>query len=141
MARINTKRVWLGALVGWLGWLVWSAIVNFAVLMGRYEAAQQAGTLLQEPRYGFFLVGWAVVLFLLSLAVASVYAAVRTSWGAGPKTAITVGLVVGFAAGFPVNFSLAAWGTFGRFIPLWWMLELWVGAVLATFLAGWLYRD
>jgi hypothetical protein len=28
-----------------------------------------------------------------------------------------------------------------RIFPFWWMLETWVGAILATFVAGWLYQD
>jgi hypothetical protein len=48
---------------------------------------------------------------------------------------------VGFASGFPLAFSLAAWAPFSRAISLWWMLDLWVGAILATLVAGWFYRD
>jgi hypothetical protein len=141
MANINTKRVWLGALAGWLAWAVWSMVTNFAVLTGKYATALEAGTLLKEPRYSFFAPAWFVVLFLLSLGISCLYASARATRGAGPKTAITIGLLVGFAAGFPVNFCLATWGTFGRLIPFWWMLQLWVGAVLAAFFAGWVYRD
>lgn len=141
MVMVNSKRVWLGALVGWLVWAAWNALTTFAALMGKYAAAQEAGTLLKEPRYGFFLPAWYAMLFVLALIVAWFYASVRATRGAGPKTAIAVGLLVGFAAGFPVNFALACWGTFGRLIPLWWLLQLWVGAVLAAFVAGWLYRD
>ena len=141
MASLNTKRVWLGALAGWVVWMIWSYVTNFVVLMGKYAAAGEVGQMLKEPRYGFFLVAWFVLLFVLSLVVAWLYASVRATRGAGPKTALAVGAAVGFVAGFPINFSLAAWATFPRAIPLWWMLELWVGAILATFVAGWLYRD
>ena len=66
---------------------------------------------------------------------------VRGSWGAGPLSAVKVGLIGGLLAGFPVNFYLSAWATFERGIPGGWLLELLVGAVLATCVAGWLYRD
>jgi len=141
MATVNCKRVWLGAAAGWVVWMIWSGITNFVVLMPRYAAAQEAGTMLKDPRYGFFLPAWFGTLFLLSLVIAWLYAGVRATRGAGPKTAACVGALVGFAAGFPINFSLAAWATFGRAIPLWWMLELWVGAILAALVAGWLYHD
>jgi hypothetical protein len=49
--------------------------------------------------------------------------------------------VVGFAAGFPTNFAMAVWAPFSRHFPLWWMLELWVGAILAALIAGWFYKD
>jgi len=28
-----------------------------------------------------------------------------------------------------------------RFLPLGWMLDLWGGAILATLVAGWLYKE
>jgi hypothetical protein len=141
MGPVNTRRVWLGALAGWVVWLIWSLITNFAVLMPRYIVAQKAGTLLAQPRYPFFVVAWFVMLFVLAVICAWLYAGVRGTRGAGPKTALTVGGLVGFASGFPLAFCLAAWAPFSRVIPLWWMLELWVGAVLATLVAGWLYKD
>jgi hypothetical protein len=49
--------------------------------------------------------------------------------------------VVGFAAGFPTNFAMAVLAPFSRHFPLWWMLELWVGAILAALIAGWFYKD
>lgn len=141
MAIVNTKRVWLGALVGWVVWVAWSSFANLVVLMPRYSVAQQAGTMLKQPRYSFFIPAWFVTLFVLALICAWLYAGVRATRGAGPKTALCVGALVGFASGFPLAFSLAAWATFSRHIALWWMLDLWVGAILATLVAGWLYRD
>ncbi len=143
MAAINTRRVLWGALAGGVVWNIWSVIVNLVALRGRYEAAQQAGTFLKEPRYPYplFIVVWIVVLFVLAYVLAWLYASMRATQGAGPKTAAILGVVVGFAAGFPNNFATATWAPISRFFPLWWMLELWVGAILAALVAGWLYRD
>ena len=141
MTVVNSKRVWLGSLAGWVVWMAFSLVANLLVLMPRYAAAQQAGMLLKQPRYSFFIVAWFITLFVLSLICAWLYAGVRATRGAGPKTALAVGLAVGFASGFPLAFCLAAWAPFSRVIPLWWMLELGVGAALATLVAGWLYRD
>jgi hypothetical protein len=141
MAAVNTRRVWLGALAGWVVWMVWGAFVNLVVLMPRYVAAQGAGQMLKQPRYPFFMAAWWVMLFVLSVIYAWIYAGVRATRGPGPKTALSVGVLVGFASGFPLAFSLASWAPFTRVIPLWWMLDLWVGAILATLVAGWLYRD
>lgn len=141
MAAINQSRVWLGALAACVVWALWSTAVNMAILAARYEAAQQAGLLLQEPRYPFFFGQWIVVLFLLSFVVAWLYASARATQGPGPKTALKVGFLVGFAAGFPVNFAQATWSPLDRIFPTWWMLELWVGAILAALVAGWLYKD
>lgn len=141
MAAVNTRRVWLGALAGWVVWAIWSSVINLVVLVPRYAAAQKAGTMLVQPRYPFFVVGWFVVLFVLALAAAWLYAGARATRGAGPATALKVGAGLGFASGFPIAFSLAAWAPFSRAISLGWMLDLWVGAILATLVAGWVYRD
>ncbi len=141
MDQINPRRVWLGAVVGWIAWGVWSTIINMVILVPRYAVAQKSGALLTQPRYPFFIFAWFVILFVLALVASWSYAGARATRGAGPATAVKVGGALGFASGFPIAFSLAAWASFSRVIALGWMLDLWVGAILATLLAGWLYRD
>ncbi len=141
MAAVNTRRVVLGAVVGGVVWAIWSVIINVVVLASRYAAAQKAGLLLTTPRYSLFTAYWIITLFLLAYVLAWLYASVRATRGAGPGTALTVGLLVGFAAGFPLSFSQATWSPVDRILPLWWMLDMWVGAILASLVAGWLYRD
>ena len=106
MAVVNTKRVLLGALLGSIVWFVWSGIINFSVLAPRYAAGQEAGLFLKEPRYPFFVGQWFVLLFLLSWIGACIYSGVRATYGPGPKTALKVGVMLGFAAGFPISFSI-----------------------------------
>jgi len=141
MTGVNARRVWLGALGGWVVWVVWSMAINLGVLAAGYTEAQKAGMLLSEPRYSFFLPAWLVTLFVLSYVLAWVYAGVRAVRGAGPGTAIKVGLLIGFAAGFPLAFSTAAWSPLARLFPFWWMVELWVGAVLSAYVSAWMYRE
>ena len=141
MASVNTRRVLLGALAGGVVWNIWSTIISLVVLRDRYAAAQQAGAFLKEPRYPFFVGAWIVLLFILAYIVAWLYAAARASSGPGPKTATVVGGFVGFAAGLPTNFATATWSPISRHFPLWWMLELWVGAILAALVAGWIYQE
>ncbi len=141
MAAINKRRVWLGALVGGVVWSVLSIVINTMVLASRYSAEMAAGHFLSEPRYRFFLGEWIVMLFVLSYIVCLIYASMRASCGAGPKTALAVGLMVGFAAGFPGNFATATWSPVGRIFPFAWMIEMWGGAILAALVGGCLYRD
>ncbi len=141
MTAINTRRVALGALAGGVVWAIWSTVINVGTLRSRYAAAEEAGLLLKQPRYSLFVPYWIITVFLLSCVVAWLYASARETRGPGPGTAIRIGLMVGFAAGFPMNLTLAAWSPVGRVIPLWWMIDLWVGAVLASLVAGWVYKD
>lgn len=142
MAVINSKRVWIGALAGGVAWTVWSFVIAIVVIgEARYQKAQQAGVFLTEPRYPYFPVVWILSLFVLSYAGAWLYARVRATEGGGPKTAACVGAWLGFAAGFPGNFAQSAFLNADRMLPLGWTLDLWGGAILATLVAGWLYRD
>jgi hypothetical protein len=140
---MNTKRVLIGALAGGVVWSVWTSIVSMAILGPTYMSEQNAGHLLTQPRYGvpLFFVSWFITIFLLSGAGAWLYAAVRGTLGAGPKTALKVGALLGFAAGFPINLSVATWDPLVRSVPLWWMLDMWIGAIIATFVAAVLYKD
>lgn len=141
MTAVNLRRVLIGALAGGVVWNVWSMFVNIKVLGARYVFAQKSGLLLANPRYPYFLFAWILMLFVLAYILAWLYASVRATQGAGPGTALKLGVLAGFLAGFPMNLSLATWSPMSRAIPLWWMLDLWVGALLATLVAGWLYRD
>ncbi len=141
MAAINTRRLALGALAGGVVWAIWTTVINVGILPPRYAAAQEAGLLLKQPRYSLFVPYWMITVFLLSFVVAWLYTSARATRGAGPGTALKIGLMAGFAAGFPMNFTQAAWSPVGRAIPLWWMIDLWVGAVLASLVAGWVYKD
>lgn len=141
MAAVNTRRVLMGAVVGGLMWNAWSMLVNVVVLRSHYEAAQHAKQLAEQPHYPYFLPVWILTVFVLAYIMAWLYASVRATLGPGPGTALKVGVLVGFAMAFPLNFSSATWAMLPRILPLWWMIEMWVGAILATLVAGWLYRD
>ncbi len=138
---VNSKRVLIGALAGGVAWTVLSMGINMAVLARRYEQAQAAGLFQTEPRIPGFLGIWILILFVLSWIGATLYAVARAAWGQGPLTALKVGVMLGLASGLPSNFGTAAWATFGRIFPFCWAIELGLGAVIATLIAGWLYRD
>jgi hypothetical protein len=139
---LNKKRIWIGGLASGLVWNIWSFVVGYFVIgFWRYQAAQERGIFLQTPRYRGFEAQWMVLLFILAICMAHLYAWARSTLGPGPKAAIKVGALVGFVAGFPMSFAQAAWSPLERIFPLGWMLEIWIGAILATLVAGALYKD
>ena len=77
----------------------------------------------------------------MSILLAYLYAWSRATLGAGPGSAIKIGMIVGFCAGVPGNFGQAAWSPIPTMLPLGWMLDMWGGAILATLVAAWLYKD
>jgi hypothetical protein len=140
--KLNKGRIWLGGLAGGVVWNVWSYIINtYAIQNARYVAAQNAGIFLKTPRYHFFVGQWILLLFILAIIVAHLYAWTRQTLGAGPGNALRIGFWVGFVAGFPENFAQATWSAGSRALPLGWMLEMWLGAILAAMVAGWLYKE
>lgn len=141
MAGISLRRVALGTLAGGVVWGIWSTIINMVILAPKYAAAQKAGWFLAQPRYPLFIAYWFVLLFVLTYILTWAYVSVRNTFGPGPVTALRVGFLLGFMSGFPISLSLASWAPFSRAIPLGWMLDLWVGSVLATLVSAWLYKE
>ncbi len=147
MAAINTRRVWLGGLVGGLVFFAWSMLVEFGVsaaLVGRAnrDLAVTMGWFLKDPRLpvGVALTVWTLSLFVIAGGLAWLYAALRATAGAGPRTALVLGLAVGFAAGFPLEFMHAVFQPLSARYALGWMIEMGGGCVLAALAAGWMYR-
>ena len=139
MPVINRKRVWLGGVVGGIVWFLWSFVVNGPILGKHYMAAPDH--FLQQPRYAAFLPIWGLTCVLMAYVLAWLYAVARATLGAGPKTALCIGLKVGFVMSVPHNFAMATFSTAERIFPLWWTLEAWIGAIVASLIAGWLYKD
>ena len=138
--KLNKTRVWLGGIAGGVVWNAWGYFIQTRQA-SFYEAAQKQGFFLRESRYPFFVGQWIFLVFVLSILVAYLYALSRATSGAGPKTALKIGMIMGFFAGVPGNFAQAAWSPVPRILPLGWMLEMWGGAILAALVAGFLYKE
>ena len=82
-----------------------------------------------------------IALVILAIAVSHLYAWARQTLGVGPGAALKVGFLAGFFAGFPSNFAQETWSAVDRALPFGWMIEMWLGAILAALVAGWLYKD
>jgi hypothetical protein len=138
--KLNQARIWIGGIAGGVVWTAWGYFVGVR-LAPLYEAMQKQGLFLKEPRYPYFTAVWILLVFVMSILLAYLYAWSRAPAGAGPKTAVKIGMIVGFCAGVPGNFGQAAWSPVPRMLPLGWMLDLWGGAILASLVAGWLYKE
>jgi hypothetical protein len=138
--KINAARVWLGGIAGGVVWNAWSFFIQTR-LGPLYEAAQKHDLFRMESRYPYFAGQWILLVFVMSILLAYLYAWTRATAGAGPKTALKIGMIVGFCAGVPGNFAQAAWSPIPRMLPLGWMLDLWVGSILAAVVAGFLYKE
>jgi hypothetical protein len=140
-SKINSKRVIVGGILGGVVWSLWGMIINTALLSKKYGEAQAAGEFLADPRYPLFLLWYILILIVVSMGLAWLYAVSRATLGPGPLSAIKVGLVVGLIGSVPSSFALSAWLPVSRYFPLGWLLEGMIGCTLATLFAGWYYRD
>jgi hypothetical protein len=141
MAAVNKKRVALGVVIGGLAWGIWSTLVHVVILDSAYTAAYGSGALIKGGRYSFFLAYWFISLFVFTYILTWIYLSLRETLGPGPKTALRVGFLVGFAIAFPINLIVATWVPIERVFPLWWMADLWLGSILATFISAALYKE
>jgi len=138
---VNLRRVALAGLAGGVVWSGWNAFVNLLILSGRYAAAAEGERLLIEPRYPFFVAGSYLMLFVLALIIAWLYAWIRPARGKGPLTSLPIGFLVGLVAGLPANYYVVCLVDIDTLFPFWWMLDFWVGSILAALVAGFVYRD
>jgi hypothetical protein len=138
--KLNTTRVWLGGIAGGVVWLAWGFFVGWRQAP-LYEAMTKQGLFLKEPRYSLFTPLWILMIFVMSILIAHLYAWARATAGPGPKTAAKIGMIVGFCAGVPDNFGQATWSPIPTALPLGWMLDMWVGSILAALVAGALYKE
>jgi len=138
--KLNKTRVWLGGIAGGVAWIAWGFFIGMRVAP-LYQAMQNQGLFLKQPRYSLFMPLWIALIFVMSILIAHLYAWARATAGPGIKTALRIGMIVGFCAGVPSNFAQAAWSPVPRALPLAWMLDLWGGAILAAVVAGFLYKE
>lgn len=143
MHKVNGKRVVMGTLAGGVAWSIWTSVVTMKILIPRYRLEEKLGHVLAQPRYGLavFFMSWFLAIFLVSGIGAWLYAIARNSLGPGPRTALKIGALLGFAAGVPINLSVVSWYPVARSVPFWWMVDMWIGVVLAVLIAAFLYRD
>lgn len=137
---MQPKRLLISGIAAAVVMWVVDFIANGIVLAERYKSLQEAGYFLSKPRLPFFPL-WTLETLGLGIGLAWIYAAVRPRLGAGPKTALTVGVVLGLMMYVPGNLAQASWSAVGRFVPLVWLVFGVIGTTGAALVAGALYKE
>ncbi len=139
MGKINVGRVVLGGLLAGVVLNIGEFLLNEPILGEQWTAAMAALNL--PPVGGGAIASFVVMSFVLGIAIVWIYAAMRPRFGAGPKTAIIVGLTVWFLVWlwsfggttviglYPTNLVLITlvWGLFE--VPI------------ASLAGAWLYKE
>ena len=139
MGKINMGRVIVGGLLAGLVINLGEFVLNGYILEKDWESAMRS--LGKEP-IGMQAVAVFLALgFLLGITAVWIYAAVRPRLGAGPKTAICIGLIVWVLTSLFTTLGQLTTGIFPTrllIIPLVWGL---VELPLGTVAGAWLYRE
>jgi len=139
MGKINIGRVVLGGLLAGVVLNIGEFVLNVALLEEQWKAAMESLNLAQvgDAAIVWFNV-WGLVM---GIAIVWTYAAMRPRFGAGPKTAIIVGLAVWFMVwvlGFGSSIIMGLYPTNLVLISLVWGL---FEVPIATVAGAWLYKE
>ncbi len=137
---MSVNRVILGGLVGGVVMNVLSAIIHIGLLERRYAVLQSQNVFRTDPRLPFLPL-WMVLLFAIAIGLTWLYAAARGRLGPGPRTALSVGLVVGLVAALPSGLSQFSWSYAGGVVVLWNAIDTIAGCALGTLAGGWIYKE
>ena len=139
MSGINMGRVILGGLLAGLVMNIGETILNVPILGAQMDAAMESLGL--DPPGGGAIAVFVIMTFGLGILMVWLYAAVRPRLGAGPQTAVIVGLVIWVLAWVFAGVPMAVMGMFPTRVML--IVCIWglVEAPLASVAGAWLYRE
>jgi hypothetical protein len=139
MGKINMGRVIVGGLLAGLVINLGEFVLNGYILEKDWEAAMRS--LGKQPIGTQAVAVFLALGFLLGITAVWIYAAVRPRLGAGPKTAICIGLIVWVLTSLFTTLGQLPTGIFPTrllILPLVWGL---VELPLGTVAGAWLYRE
>ena len=139
MGKINMVRVILGGLMAGVLINIGEFILNMPILGQRWNEAMQA---LNRPSMDSQSPAPFILLCLvLGILLVWVYAAIRPRYGAGPRTAISAGLMVWLLASLFPTAGMLPYDLFPRSLlaygVAWQLFEL----PLAALVGAWIYRE
>jgi hypothetical protein len=139
MKKINVGRVLLGGLIAGLVLNIGEFLLNSVVLANDMNNDLQKLNLPQPG--GDFIARAVLATFALGIVGVFLYAAIRTQFGAGVKTAIYAGLLAWF---FTILYPGVIYNGIGVIAPK----ALWIGLAwglveytLAAIAGAWLYKE
>jgi len=139
MGKINWTRVLTGGLLAGLVINIVEA-VSGSIYMDEMNAALEAhGLSMSESP--LMMVFYVIYGFVWGIAAIWLYASIRPSYGAGPKTAVKSGIAFWFIG---YLLPIIGWSSIGLYSA--WMLTFWsiiglVEMIIATLLGAWIYKE
>ena len=142
MSKINTGRVILGGLAAGAIIFVINGLVNGVLLKGELlDWAQGMGDLIHPPAQGVSMGLWTLMCLVYGIGGTWIYAAIRSRYGAGPRTALLAGLALWVMSKLTVALDLIALGLIPGQIIAEQSLGGLVAIMLGVFCGAWVYRE
>ncbi len=141
MGKINAGRVLLGGLLAGLVICVSEFFWNGVVFAADIEAALAALNRTEVASGGGAMALYVAWAFLIGILAVWVYAAARPRFGAGPRTAMRVGLILWLLVYVQSAVSMAPMQLYPPKMMLLGLLVTLPEIVLATLVGAWLYRE
>ncbi|OFY69291.1 MAG: hypothetical protein A3G23_02375 [Bacteroidetes bacterium RIFCSPLOWO2_12_FULL_37_12] len=139
--NLNFKRILLGGLAGGVAMFVVGMIIHGGILEESYNNLMSSHVLKTHEEVNMTAM-WLHHIFLLvsGILCTALYAIARTHLGAGAKTAIITGLLVGLiASGTPI--AMYVFYNVGAKVPFFTMLDVILEITLGTLVGGWIYKE
>jgi hypothetical protein len=142
MGKMNIGRLIAGGLVAGLIINIAEGVTNGAILGQQWKQwAAKMAPVTQQPTNAQAMTLWTILAFALGLIAIWMYAAVRPRLGPGPKTAITVGLVLWILYWPLVTVQHAALGTVPLNMEVIGDIGGLAGAILGVLAGGAIYKE
>jgi len=142
LTKINAARVALGGILAGIVHFFAMGLVNGIVLAPELQAwLHETGGLLHPPAQPISMSLWALMSLIYGVIGVWLYAAIRSRFGAGPKTAVLSGLSLWVVSKFTVALDFITLGA----IPLKIIAGQTIGGLLAIVIAvllrAWFYKE
>lgn len=137
---MNHKKIIIGGLIAGVVMGVVDFVGHGVMLMETYSQLGGAGLMQKTPRIPFMPIS-SILNLVMGISFAWLYAAVRPRLGAGPQTALLLGVILGILMFVPENISTAAWSTYPLNLPFIWIGIGMVKTIAGTFTAALIYKE
>ena len=139
MSKINIGRVILGGLIAGLIINFGEYVLNAIVLAAQWTAVTES---IHRPAVGpSQIVLFNILGFIEGIVAVWTYAAIRTRFGAGPRTAVYAALLTWVSCYFLMNVYPATLGIIPVSMLVILLAEGVVEIILATIVGAWFYRE
>lgn len=137
---MNIGRIILGGLVGGLIINVVEQVVHGILLRSGWDEAMKKVTGGQPVGTQAIVLFW-IIGFVVGVALAWLYAAIRPRYGAGPKTAVLASVYLWIVSSLILVVSLIPWNLWPRDLSIIALVVSLVEYIVAGLVAGYLYRE